>query len=91
MNIKDMNENCNYLKIFDHKLELKNQVKIFEYTLIGMDYNEINKQINIYCNSNHNASSQIRIYNSNLEYINSIGKSKQYYKEPVLKKIINKV
>ncbi len=93
VNVIDKN-GCNFLKMFDLKMELLHQVKVFEYSLIGLDHGKLSscpqekleQTRNVYCISRNSSSLHIKIYNWKLEYVNAIGQSenpdkkcKQYY------------
>jgi hypothetical protein len=82
VNVIDKN-GCNFLKMFDLKMELLHQVKVFEYSLIGLDHGKLSscpqekleQTRNVYCISRNSSSLHIKIYNWKLEYVNAIGQS----------------
>ena len=88
IDVVDAKDGCNYLKILDDKLNAQYEIKIFGFRLVGVD------DSNIYCISNNSSTYNLRIYNTKLKYLNSVGQSNdagnKYYFSPDLKQIMQK-
>ena len=88
IDVVDAKDGCNYLKILDDKLNMHYEIKIFGFRLVGVD------DANIYCISNNSSTYNLRIYNTKLKYLNSVGQSNdvgnKYYFSPDLKQIMQK-